>query len=158
MYLDEQYKIVPLVAPADQGGGVNSAGLDISNAHHVTIIMLLGAQTNALAQVNVKYGTTHETMVADLPTLYAWRTNADIGAVAGDKLTNAVTREAGEEYFFIPANDNRMIVIEVPVSEIPSGNNWIRVEIGDQGTDTFASIVAIVQPRYQPLATAVRLA
>lgn len=158
MYLSEQYKIVPMIPPADYAGGIDGAGLDVSKAHHVTICMILGAQTDGNARVNVTYGTAHGTMVADVPNLYAWRTNADIGAAAGDKLTNAVARETGEDYFLIPTTDNRMIVIEVPVSEIPEGNNWIRVEIGDQGAGTFAAVVAIVQPRYQPLETAVRLA
>jgi hypothetical protein len=156
MYLSETHKIIPIITPADhQASGINSAGINCANLHHVTIIMLLGAQTDGNARVNLKYGTAHGTMAGDLE-LAAWRTNADIGAAAGDVLSNAVAKESGQEYFLIPTNNDRMIVIEVDCDKIPSGNAWIRLEVGNQGAGTLIGVVAIGQPRTKPLATAVR--
>lgn len=157
MMTHEDKKIIPLIAAADhQASGINSAGIYVAGAHHVTVIIQGGAQTDGDARVTTKYGTAHATMVGNLqPEVYSSAAAAD--AANADSLT-AVSYETGEDYWKITDTNNLMYVLEIDVDEVPSGNSWIRVEVGDEGAGTFIAAVAIVYPRYKPSTTLVRTA
>lgn len=158
MYLSEQYKIVPIIEPIDTGAGAQTgAGVNVENAHHATIIILFGDQTDETTQVSVRSGTAHDTMAANVPFTYAKRANADIKAIGADILTTDVEREASENYFLANGDlEDRLVVIEVPVAALTAGHTWIRVESSNTATKQMIAALAILQPRYAPLTTAVQ--
>ena len=154
MQLNEQNKIVPLIAPADHASGLTPSGFSMENAHHATIVVLWGAKDGSEAQIELEAGTAHDTYDDHVPFV-AKRTNADFVAANGDVLSHDHDLETGEDYFYSAAA-SRMTVIEISASSLPAGKTWVRVKIGSQATDQFAAAVAIIQPRYAPLTTAVQ--
>jgi hypothetical protein len=157
MFTQENMKVIPLIKPGDYASaGANSAGVYVGGAHHVTMIISGAVQTDGNARVKVATGTGHATMTAHIkPKVY--RTTAAAGAVAADT-TAEVSYETGEDYWLIPITNDLSFIVEIPVSMVPAGSNWIRLEVGDQGAATNISAVAVVYPRYKPSGSLVRLA
>ena len=155
MYTVEDKKIIPLIPAADhQSAGINSAGINVSRAQHVTVIICGGVQTDGNARVKIATGTAHATMDGHIkPSV--WRTGAATDAAGSDALV-AVSYETGEDYFLITITNNVFYVVEIPMTMVPAGKTWLRVEVGNQGASTFVSAVAIVYPRYKPSGTLVR--
>jgi hypothetical protein len=155
-YTIENCKIVPLFKMLDHQAGVNSAGIYAAGAHHITAIISGATQTDGNARVTTKVGTAHGTMAANIkPRVYM--SGAAAGAVGADAYTE-LSYVDGEDYWLIPDNNDRTYVIEIPCDMIPAGNEWLRVEVGNQGARTDISAVAVVYPRHKPSPSLARLA
>jgi len=156
MELNEMMKIVPLIEPADHGAGLlTPSGFNMADAHHATIVLLWGAKDGD-AEFELEAGTAHDTYDDHVP-FNAVRTNVDFVAANGDVLSHDHNLETGEDYFHSAA-DKRMTVIEIPAASLPAGKTWVRIKISADATDQFVAAVAILQPRYAPLETAVQTA
>lgn len=161
MTLNEQYKIVPLLKPADYGtGGKKSPGVNIKNAHWVTFIMVCATVDDGDNQIKLTYGVDQTAGVGDVSAVMGPMkgTGAAMEVAGADALSVSVNYTASQVYWLLPDSNDRVYVIEVDPSKIPAGNDWIALDCSTTGGAATYSLIAIVQPRYKPAGTMVRTA
>ena len=148
MNLVDQVKFVPLNV-TDYADAIESASLNIENAHHVTLKITFGAITGN-SKMSITSAAAVDTDTTTLTDWKGWRTGANVGSVGADTFHATVVEvDAGENYCTLTAANfaTRMLIIELPVSSITDGHKWIRVKFSADATSGVNHVTAIVQPR-----------
>jgi hypothetical protein len=155
-------KYVPLNI-TQYAGAINSASLNIQNAHHVTLLCQFLADVDGNGRLSI---TSHTAADGDTTTLTHYTgyvTGADVGAVAADTFAaTAVTVDSGQNYVTLTEAtfEKRLLVIELPVGAINPDHKWIRVKFSADATAGSCIVIAVVQPRFKQkdIPTMVKLA
>lgn len=150
MNLIDKYKFVPLNI-TQYAGAIESASLNITNAHHITLAFMFLGDVDGDAKLSI---TSHTAADGDTTTLTDYKgyvTGADVGAVAADTFDSAVEVDSGENYVTLTEAtfENRMLIIEIDPATITDGHEWIRVKFSGDATAGTTTVMAIVQPRMQ---------
>lgn len=152
MFLNENYKIVPVGSDIDLNAAAanDCDSINMKNYHHATFVV--GFQTLATAAIYVALysGATDGAKTSALTFNYAFGSAAQATAncdVLADWSTSAMLTVAHATY------DNYMLIIEAPATIMDLANNedWLTLSFLD--TDTGATgnvqVHAILQPRYK---------
>jgi hypothetical protein len=151
MNLTDDLKFVPLNI-TQYAGAIVSASLDITKAHHVTLLCQFLADVDGDSKMTI---TSHTAADGDTTTLTHYTgyvTGADVGAVAADTFAaTQVAVDSGENYVTLTeaTYEKRLLVIELPVSGINSAHKFIRVKFSADATAGSCIVIAVVQPRYK---------
>ena len=160
MFIEEQYKVVPLLKSAtDLSGGGDTASIDMTNIHKAVLIITFGNVTVAGPRLQLYSAATADTSTTAIAKPVKI-TGADIEAVAADKFSVTVAATSGQTYTQPTHTQlkDRVAIMEVDASELTDGHKWVRLNFGEQATACLASVVAIAIPRFKPLETATKTA
>lgn len=152
MRLTETHGIVYVIKPDDyNAAGIDGDSFNMENVHHATILVQFEDLTgdsvltvNSGASAGTK--TTAETFTYRLASGDHAAANADQWGTAA---TSAALTLTAATY------DQKMLAIEIPGGDYTDGQPWITINISDAATELFVSAVAILQPRYAPMPTAI---
>ena len=146
MNFAERFKIVPMGVALDISGTVVSESINCKDLHHGTIIFLFDACAGASAALTVHSGASDGTMTSDLTFRYSYG-SASILAATADVL-GATSTSAGLTLTHTTFTD-RMLVVDLDMSEMTDGEEWLTCEITTAGSVTgLATIVGIFDTRY----------
>ena len=157
MNLLDQYKIVPLLSPADLGGSADSNAIDMQNVHHATIMWSFGAITpnsSVYARLIVEKADDAAFSVNQSNIEIAGSLSDDVmGDEDSDLFGTSISCDANQTYITMTgAFVNKAFLYEIPAT-ILAGSRYIRVRIGDQSTATFASATAVLKMRARVITT-----
>ena len=150
MSIAEKYKIVPLLASANTGAGVDLDSINMEGVHKATIVFTNGA-TSGSAVLKIYSGVTEGTKTSALPFRYA-HGGAAIGSDSSDYLGAWATATASSGLTLASATySSKMQVFEVDASDMDLANNenWLTGEISSAGTSGITHAVAILETRYK---------
>jgi hypothetical protein len=144
-------KYVPLNITA-YAGAINSASLNIQNAHHITLLCQFMADVDGNARLSIASHTAADGDTTTLTDYTGYVTGANVGAVAADTFSaTAVTVDSGQTYVTLTEAtfENRLLVIELDPATINPDHKWIRVKFSADATLGTCVVIAVVQPRYK---------
>ena len=147
----DKIKYVPLNI-TQYATAINSASLNIQNAHHVTLLCQFLGDVDGNAKLSI---TSHTAADGDTTTLTDYKgyvTGADVGAVAADTFSaTAVEVDNRQNYVTLTEAtfEKRLLVIELDVAKINPAHKWIRVKFSADATAGTCIVIAAVQPRFK---------
>lgn len=147
--LPETHKVIPLLASADYGAGVDMDSFKLLG-QSATVIMTFGAVTGN-AVLKVYSGATAGTKSSSLPFKYAYGGGA-IGAASADKLT-AWSDASGSSGLTLTAATygSKMAVLHfnAAAADLANKENWITINISSAASSGIMHAVAVIdKPRY----------
>jgi hypothetical protein len=147
--LAEKEKIIPLLASADYGAGVDMDSFKLMGKA-ATVIMTFGAVTGN-AVIKVYSGATAGTKSSSLPFKYAYGGGA-IGASSADVLTAWGDASASSGLTLTAATyGSKMAVLHFNAAAVDTANDeeWITVNISSAASSGIMHAVAVIEnPRY----------
>jgi hypothetical protein len=147
--LAEKEKIIPLLASADYGAGVDMDSFKLMGKS-ATVIMTFGAVTGN-AVLKVYSGATAGTKSSSLPFKYAYGGGA-IGASSADVLTAWGDASASSGLTLTAATyGSKMAVLHFNAAAVDTANDeeWITVNISSAASSGIMHAVAVIEnPRY----------
>jgi len=157
--LAEMDKIIPLLASANYGAGVDMDSFKME-AGKASIIMTFGAVTGN-AVLKVYSGATAGAKTSTIPFRYAYGGGA-IGASSADVLTAWSSAVAASGLTLTAATfGSKMAVIEFNAAamDVANAENWITVNISNAASSGIMHAVAVLEkPRYSGNRSATLLA
>ena len=150
MSIAEEKHIVPLLASANTGAGVDLDSINMKGFHKATIIFTNGA-TSGSAVLKIYSGATEGTKTSALPFRHAYG-GAAIGSDSSDYLTAWANVTAASGLTLASATfSSKMQVFEIDASDmdVANGEEWLTGEISSAGTSGITHAVAILEPRYK---------
>jgi len=151
MKITENFTIIPGLAPIDAAAGADSDSVDMGLLHSVLALIALGSITVADFHVKVYSGATAGTKTTALTFNYRYSSAACKSATA-DVL--GAWASSADLTVSNASKDNFLLAIEVDSSEMPSGKNWLTVEISSGATVLLAAVVFVGDAR-QPNVTVI---
>ena len=144
----QQLNIIPVYAPQDVGtADVNTTHINVSNAHHITFAVQFGSLTNDSKVITVEESSAATTVSAEaIPFKYRLS-----GAVATDTWGAVTTTDSTGLDMVHASDDNKLLLIDVDLSTLSAGDNYLSVRISSAGGECFAGVVAYLAPRYPQL-------
>jgi hypothetical protein len=144
MRLSHKAGIVYVLKPADHAAGVTGESINTKGCSLVTFLVQCATLTDnggAGADLTIKSGAADGTQTT-AETFY-YRTAGAVQAAAGADVyaaeASAATLELLKATF-----DSKLIIIEVPVSEITQDQPWLTLALNNHGTAANLSVVAIL--------------
>lgn len=145
----ETNKIIPLLASADYGSGVDMDSFKMF-AHQATVILTFGAVTGN-AVLKVYSGATAGTKSSSLPFKYAYG-GGSIGAASADKLSAWADATAASGLTLTGTTyGSKMAVLQFNAAamDIANAEEWITIEVSSAATSGILHAVAVLDnPRY----------
>jgi hypothetical protein len=147
MNFAERFKIVPMGADLDMTATVVTESVNCKDMHHATIIFIFDAGLGTASSVlTVHSGATAGVMTSDLTFRYAFGSaatlsaNSDVLAATATSAALTITHGTYSSY---------MLIVDVDMSEMTAGHDWLTCELTDPGTATGnVSVVGIFESRY----------
>jgi len=147
--ISEDKKIIPLLASADYGAGVDMDSFKML-AHRCTVIMTFGSVTGD-AVLKVYSGATAGTKSSSIPFNYAYG-GGSIGAASADYLSAWGSATASSGLTLTAGTyGSKMAVLEFNSQALDLANNeeWVTINISSAASSGIMHAVAILDnPRY----------
>lgn len=126
--------------------------INMADWGHLTVVLLGGASAGGTGSVTVKCATDAAGTSADTMTTVKYRYLQTGTSAASDTwVKTSVTAGTWDH----PATANLANVIEIDGSELPTGHNWVAINIDSAGGTTLMSCLYILsEPRYISAETA----
>jgi hypothetical protein len=146
----DELQIIPLLAPADQqAGGITTDSVNMGKLHKLLLVITTGVLTGDGATIQFYAGATAGAQTTELFPKYRVST-ADIGSANADVFGARATTPTGG-ILLTPATsfDLRVIRVDFVADQMPSGLNWLTVQVEDGSASAqFQGIVGVGYPRY----------
>lgn len=156
MKLAEEKKIVPVMASANIGAGVDADSINMKGFHRCAFIIIFG-DLSGNATLKVHSGAADGQKASDL-TFHYGLASAAIGSpncdvLGADAASDALTLTA-DTY------KNKMLIVEVDAANMNVANSeeWLTLSLSNEATSGSCNIVAILEPRYTGNRSATALA
>jgi hypothetical protein len=149
MFSEDQH-IVPLLASANTGAGVDLDSINMKGVHKATIVFSNGA-TSGSAVLKIYSGATAGAKTSAMPFKHAYG-GAGIGSASSDYLSAWANVTAASGLTLASATfSSKMQVFEVEASDmdIANGEEFLTGEISSAGTSGITHAVAILEMRYK---------
>ncbi len=153
--LSETNGIVYVFKPGDHAAGVTGESINTEGCDHVTYILQCATFTDnggAGADLTIKSGasdaaeTTAETFHYRIASAAQAAASADVYGTETDATTLELLKASV---------DSKVVVLEVPVDSLSSGQPWLTLALNNHGTAANCSCIAVLSGcRYQPPPTA----
>lgn len=147
--ISEDKKIIPLLASADYGAGVDMDSFKMMG-HNATVILTFGSVTGN-AVLKVYSGATAAAKTSTMPFNYAVG-GGSIGAASADKLAAWTTATAASGLTLTAATyGSKMLVLEFNAAsmDVANAEEWVTINISSDGSSGILHAVAIVdKPRH----------
>ena len=146
----EKQHIVPLLASANTGAGVDCDSINMKDFHKATVIFTNGA-TSGSAVLKVYSGATEGAKTSAMPFRHTYG-GAAIGSDSSDYYAAWANVTAASGLTLASATfSSKCQVFEIDASDmdIANGEEWLTLEISSAGTSGITHAVAILEGRYK---------
>lgn len=142
MRLPEEKKVVPVMASADIGAGVDASSINMSKYHRVAFVCTFGSLVDD-AVLKVYSGAAAGEKTTARTFSYAVG-----GAVIGSEGCDVLGEESENDALTLTAANysNRMLIIEIVGTGLL--HRWLTLSLSNAATSGACNIVAILEPRY----------
>ena len=146
----EKVHIVPLLASANTGAGVDGDSINMKGFHKATVVFTNGA-TSGSAVLKIYSGATEGAKTSAMPFRYT-HGGAAIGSDSADYYGAWATATAASGLTLASATySSKAQIFEIDASDmdVANGEEWLTLEISSAGTSGITHAVALLEGRYK---------